>query len=121
MQEKHKVTLYLSTDLHRQLKIQAAVCAEPMSELAQRAIDFYLTHSDIVERVDEAHGRTHQIYSCPDCQTSVVIRDGALVALGSESQVVLDEALLVGDIVSDGIAAQRLLAATSEEEQLVPC
>jgi hypothetical protein len=121
MQEKHKVTLYLSSDLHRQLKIRSAVSAEPMSELAQKAIDFYLTHSDIVERVDEAHGRTHQIYSCPDCQTSVVIRDGDLVSLGGESKAILDEAMLVGDVVPDGIVAQRLLAATSGEEQLVPC
>jgi hypothetical protein len=121
MQEKHKVTLYLSSDLHRQLKIRAAVSSDAMSDIAQRAIDFYLTHSDIVERVDEAHGRTHQLYSCPDCQTSVVIRDGALVPLGGESKAMVDEALLVGDVVPDGIVAQRLLAATSEEEQLVPC
>jgi hypothetical protein len=119
MQEKHKVTLYLSSDLHRQLKIKAAVASEAMSDIAQRAIDFYLTHSDIVERVDEAHGRTHQLYSCPECLSAVVIREGELVSLGSQPTIAGEG---VGeDLVADGRLAQRLLAVTSQGEELVPC
>jgi hypothetical protein len=120
MQEKHKVTLYLSSDLHRQLKVRAAVSSDAMSDIAQRAIDFYLTHSEIVERVDEAHGRTHQLYSCPECSTSVVIREGELVALGSQPTTAL-----IGngeDLVADERLAQRMLAVTNVQgEELVPC
>jgi hypothetical protein len=121
MQEKHKVTLYLSPDLHRQLKIKAAVSSDAMSDIAQRAIDFYLTHSDIVERVDEAHGRTHQIYNCPECRSAVVIREGELVTLGSQPTVVAD-GLSDGSMVDDRLAAQRMLAVTNAQgEELVPC
>ena len=34
MQTKQKVTLYLSPELHRRLKIRSAVDSEPMSDLA---------------------------------------------------------------------------------------
>jgi hypothetical protein len=120
MQEKHKVTLYLSSDLHRQLKIRAAVSSDAMSDIAQRAIDFYLTHSDIVERVDEAHGRTHQLYSCPECSSAVVIRKGELVSLGSQPTIALDGKS--EDLVADERLAQRMLAVTNAQgEELVPC
>jgi hypothetical protein len=78
MQEKHKVTLYLQPDLHRQLKIRAAVDAEAMSAIAQRAIIFYLNHSDVVDEVEAAHGQTHQVYSCPECSTSLVLKEEKL-------------------------------------------
>jgi len=53
MQAKQKVTLYLSPELHRRLKIRAAIDAEPMSELAERAIVFYLAHPELVD--EEKH------------------------------------------------------------------
>jgi len=49
MQAKQKVTLYLSPELHRRLKIRAAIDAEPMSELAERAIVFYLAHPELMK------------------------------------------------------------------------
>jgi len=52
MQEKQKVTLYLSPELHRQLKIKAAVESEPMSSIAERAIIFYLGNSELVDEVE---------------------------------------------------------------------
>jgi hypothetical protein len=120
MQEKHKVTLYLSSDLHRQLKIRAALSSDAMSDIAQRAIDFYLTHSDIVERVDEAHGRTHQLYSCPECSSTVVIRGGELIALGNQPTIASDGN--GEDLVADERLAQRMLAVTNAQgEELVPC
>lgn len=103
MQDKQKVTLYLPSDLHRQLKIRAAVDAEPMSSLAERAIGFYLSHGDVVERM-ENHGATHRIYSCPECETLVVVQEGAMLALGQQAATVTDD-----------------LIGFPSEELLVPC
>jgi hypothetical protein len=107
MQDKHKVTLYLPSDLHRQLKIRAAVDAEPMSSLAERAIGFYLTHGDVIERL-ENHGATHRIYNCPECETPVVMQDGRMLALGQHAATVTD-------------AVTDELIGFSGEELLVPC
>jgi hypothetical protein len=86
MQDKQKkVTLYLSSDLHRQLKIKSAVDQDPMSDLAEKAIAFYLSYPDVVENIGVGH--IHQVYSCPECSQSVVIKGGELISLsGSHSQ-----------------------------------
>jgi hypothetical protein len=114
MQEKQKVTLYLPADLHRQLKIQAAVCDEPMSALAEKAIGFYLTHPEVVEQMDLC-GRTHQVHHCPACQTAVVIRDGDLVGIGAQPTVLpaITEDLLIGQACDAG--------ADKVQEALIPC
>ncbi|XGB42648.1 MAG: hypothetical protein LVS60_02005 [Nodosilinea sp. LVE1205-7] len=75
-----KVTLYLPSETHRQLKIYSAVEGEAMSAIAQRAIDFYLANADLV--VNGLHGscgQTHQIYNCPCCTSALVLKDTALV------------------------------------------
>ena len=92
MQDKHKVTLYLPPELHRQLKIRSAVDLEPMSTLAERAIVFYLTHSDVVDEVEASHGQVHKVYSCPDCATSLVLREGEMMPLGGQPGVLVEEA-----------------------------
>jgi hypothetical protein len=78
-----KVTLYLSPELHRRLKVQAAVEVDSMSAIAERAVEFYLTNPDVVEANSHSHGQTHRIYSCPACSTSVVLQQGEMVALSS--------------------------------------
>jgi hypothetical protein len=108
MQEKQKVTLYLPPDLHRQLKIQAAVADEPMSSLAQKAIGFYLTHPEMVEQVEDVHGQTHQIHHCPACETAVVLRAGALVGVGAQPTILPERAedlCLVNPATDQGEAA----------------
>ena len=81
-QKATKVTLYLPPELHRQLRIRAAVEGEAMSSIAKRAIDFYLAHSEIVdEGFEVVHGHSHQVYDCPSCATAVVVREGELVEL----------------------------------------
>ncbi len=110
MQEKQKVTLYLQPDLHRQLKIQAAIADEPMSSLAQRAIGFYLTHPEVVEQVEDIYGQTHQIHHCPTCETAVVLRDGALVGIGTQPTV-------LPEIAEDLIMANADQGAIA----LIPC
>jgi hypothetical protein len=91
MEDKQKVTLYLSPQLHRQLKIRAAVDVAPMSELAQKAIEFYLNHSEVVEGTVAQQGRTYQVHSCPECQHPFVIKDGEAIALGGQPGIVGDE------------------------------
>ncbi len=56
MQDKHKVTLYLPPELHRQLKIRSAVDLEPMSAIAERALVFYLKHPEVVDEVEASQG-----------------------------------------------------------------
>lgn len=95
MQDKQKVTLYLPPDLHRQLKIRAAVHAEPMSAIAERALDFYLGHPEVVEQTEAAYGSTHQVYACPECTTAVVIRAGEMVSLKEQPALLSDDGLKV--------------------------
>jgi hypothetical protein len=114
-QKATKVTLYLPPDLHRQLKIRSAVEGEAMSAIAQRAIDFYLAHSEVVDEFETTYGQTHRIHSCPSCSTSVVIRQGELVELSRLAASASDGSLNVDvhDIVSE---PNRL-----DEGELVVC
>ena len=91
MQDKQKVTLYLPPEMHRKMKIRAAVDAEAMSAVAERAIEFYLAHPEIVDDAETTFGKTHQVYSCPECSASVVARDGELVSLRQQPGVLLDD------------------------------
>jgi competence CoiA-like predicted nuclease len=50
-----------------------------MYALAEKAINFYLENSDIVER--QGYGHTHQLYTCPQCAEKLVFRNGELVAI----------------------------------------
>ena len=80
MQDKQKVTFYLPERLHQQLKIRSAIDGDSMSDLADKAISFYLSHADIVESAGIGH--THQTYNCPSCSQAIVIRDGEMLAIG---------------------------------------
>jgi len=115
MQAKQKVTFYISPELHKRLKIRSAVDSEPMSELAERALFFYLSNSEIVEEVEaSAYGRTHRIHSCPTCETSLVLRDRELVALGNQPG-------LIGQDHPSSDEMEQLETHPKAEEELVPC
>jgi hypothetical protein len=115
MQSKQKVTLYLSPELHRRLKIRSAVDSEPMSELAERALVFYLTNSELVEEVEaSAYGRSHRVYSCPTCESSLILRDGELVALGNQPGLIGQDHLSIDEMAEDETHPKG-------EEELVPC
>ena len=88
MSAKQKVTLYLSDDLHRQVKIRSAIDGEPMSSIAQRAIEFYLGNAEVVEQTTsgEVQGETHRIHACPKCATPVVLRRGGLSLVQSSAE-----------------------------------
>ncbi len=116
MQDKQKVTLYLPPGLHRQLKIRAAVDSEPMSTLVQKAVIFYLAHPEVVEEMEASHGRNHQVYNCPECTSSVIVKDGELVALSNQPGILGENELSVEKVreVNSGTDAQG-------EQELVPC
>jgi len=111
MQAKQKVTLYLSPELHRRLKIRAAIDSEPMSELAERALVFYLNHPEVVDETEASYGRTHRVYACPECATSVALQNGELVCLSTHAGVIAQEEHTVEQVAS----------AQAGEEELVPC
>ena len=115
MQAKQNVTLYLSPELHRKLKIRSAVDSEPMSDLAERALVFYLSNSELVEEVEaSSFGRTHRVHSCPNCESSLVLRDGELVALGNQPGIIGQEHLSIDEMEKDETHPKG-------EEELVPC
>ncbi|MEH1839407.1 MAG: hypothetical protein V7L20_11690 [Nostoc sp.] len=113
-QTKQKVTLYLSPELHKKLKIRSAVDSEPMSELAERALVFYLSNSELVDEIEDSYGRTHKVYSCPTCDSSLVLRDGELIALGNQPGVVGQPHLSIDEMDEDETNPKG-------EEELVPC
>jgi hypothetical protein len=102
MQDKQKVTLYLRPELHRQLKIQAAVDSQPMSEIAERAIGFYLDHPDVIDEVEASvQGSTHQVYA-------LVFRSGDVVSLMDQPGILSDEELPRQSVVG----SEELVAAS---------
>lgn len=115
MQSKQKVTLYIPPELHRRLKIKAAVDVESMSALVEKAIAFYMQYPEKVEEIEASvRGKTHQVHFCPECNTAVVMRDGELVSLSKQDSVLTDDiSLKVGDRVED--------SGESNEEELVSC
>lgn len=98
MEDKQKVTLYLTSELHRQLKIKAAVEVETMSTIAERALAVYLQHPDLLEQIAEQQGHSHRLYSCPECHHPAIVRDGELVAIGQQPGLLEDD--LVVDVPS---------------------
>jgi hypothetical protein len=114
-QTKQKVTFYISPELHKRLKIRSAIDSEPMSDLAERALCFYLANSELVEELEaSAYGRTHRVYSCPTCESSLVLRDGELVALGNQPGLIGQESISIDEM-------EEAETHPKSEEELVPC
>ncbi|VEP12801.1 conserved hypothetical protein [Hyella patelloides LEGE 07179] len=115
MQNKQKVTLYIPPDLHRKLKIRAAIDAESMSALVEKAVSFYIQYPDKVEEIEaSAQGRTHQVHICPECDAAMVMREGEMVSLRNQPGVVSEEIPL--SMRGDVDASEE-----SQGESLVPC
>lgn len=115
-QDKQKVTLYLPPGLHRQLKIRAAVDSDSMSSLVERAILFYLRHPEVVDEVEASYGQSHQVYSCPECSSSVVLQDGEMVSLKNQPSILADE--IPVEKVREEVSSRT---DSQGEEELVPC
>lgn len=115
MQSKQKVTLYIPPELHRKLKIKAAIDVESMSTLVEKAIAFYMQYPDKVEEIEASvQGKTHQVHFCPECKSPMVMRDGEMVSLNNQDSVVREE-------ISLKVASQASDSGESNEEELVSC
>lgn len=115
MQSKQKVTLYIPPELHRKLKIKAALDTDSMSALVEKAITFYMQYPDKVDELDSSsHGSTHQVHFCPECDEPLVIRQGELTSLNSGDALVADE-------MSLSVAGRSEDSGESSEEELVSC
>lgn len=88
-----------------------------MSAIAERAIVFYLTHPDVVDEVEMTQGQVHQVYNCPDCASSLVLRDGEMLSIGKQPTVLADEEELPVRRVKGGHSNPP----EQGEEELVPC
>ena len=125
MPGKQKVTLYLSDELHRQFKIRSAVDGETMSSMAQRAIEFYLSHAEIVESCSEPYGQTHKVHSCPSCSASVTVNSAGLSLVGNSSNSLLDDfgrISRVSDLSQDSaVGVVREDCKRSDEGELITC
>ena len=125
MSDKQKVTLYLSDDLHRQFKIRSAIDGETMSSMAQRALEFYLGHAELVDGSSELHGHAHQVHSCPQCSAAVTLRDNELSLVRSLGDAVVSE--LVGLVrihdLNQGIAGDDSVSDSKrpDEGELITC
>ncbi|MGK7951732.1 MAG: hypothetical protein AB4368_23830 [Xenococcaceae cyanobacterium] len=116
MQNKQKVTLYIPPELHRRLKIKAAIDLDSMSSLVEKAIAFYLQNPERVEEIEaSAQGNTHQVHICPECATPMVMQEGKMVSLENQPGAVAEELPLeVRREVSTSDLSQG-------EEKLVTC
>lgn len=121
MKDKQKVTLYIPQELHRQLKIRAALDCDSMSDIAERAIHFYLNHAEVVEGVESSYGRSHQIYSCPECEASLVMRDGDVQAVSQHPSILSDGLPDPSLEINSRIVESASELDLSKEERLVPC
>ena len=121
MQDKHKVTLYIPQELHRQLKVRSAVELEPMSALAERAIVFYLEHPGVVEDQESTYGQVHRLYGCPSCATSLVLRDGELASLHEQAAVAIEDSSVIERPQIDCLSADFPELDQRDEGELVHC
>jgi hypothetical protein len=115
MQNKQKVTLYIPPELHRQLKIKAALETESMSALVQKAIAFYMQHPEKVDEIEaSSQGKTHQVHFCPECDSAVILKDGKMVSLNQQASAVAEE-------ISLDVRTQVDKSDKAHGEELVPC
>lgn len=121
MSDKTKVTLYIPPELHRKLKVKAAVDSEAMSSIAEQAIVFYLTHPNIVDEVKAEQQNAHRIHSCPECDSNFLFKDGEVVQLMKQPGIIQgddDDLELPADIERTVVCSDRSHAS---QESLVPC
>lgn len=115
---KQKVTLYLPAELHRNLKIRAAVEMEPMSVVAEKALSFYLDHPELIEGV---YGDTYRVHHCPACSHPFIVQAGQARSIPSQSS---SEAILEGPeavVQRDWGASPDESSDNSKQDELVPC
>lgn len=115
MQSKQKVTLYIPPELHRKLKIKAAIDIDSMSALVEKAIAFYMQYPEKVEEVEFSNqGKLHQVHFCPECKEPMVMRNGEMKSLANQDS-------LIGEDISLKVANKADSSNKPNEEELVSC
>jgi hypothetical protein len=118
MQSKQKITLYIPPELHRKLKIKAAVDLESMSALVEKAIAFYMQFPEQVDEIRaSSQGKTHQIHLCPDCDSPMVMRNGEMVSLSVSGKATeVEDQCIPLEVANQGSSSEK-----PNEEELVSC
>ena len=110
MQDKQKVTLYIPPELHRKLKIRAAIDSESMSALVSKAVNFYLHHPEAVEQLEaQLHGKRHQVHVCPECDAAMVMRDGEMTSLKNQPSAISEDSPLEKVMQNAGKSQEELV------------
>ncbi|NJN76196.1 MAG: hypothetical protein HC796_08375 [Synechococcaceae cyanobacterium RL_1_2] len=92
MHHKQKLTVYVPSNLHRQLKIKSAIEDESMSAMVEQALSFYLQHPEVIEaKTTNNYGQKHQIHICPECDNPMVLKDNQMVSLKDEPGVLTND------------------------------
>lgn len=89
-----------------------------MSAIAERALIFYLSNPEVIDELEVVRGQAHKVYSCPECSSSVVIREGEIVSLSTQPGVLLEEELELQQAVMSDLVTS---SPDPGEESLVPC
>ncbi len=92
--------------------------------MVERALAFYLEHSEVVDQYSEPLGQTHRVYSCPACESPSVIRDGEMVGLNSSPSLLDDDSLSIRRAASlhrSSAEDNDSGSETSDPEALVTC
>ncbi|MGD1849144.1 MAG: hypothetical protein ACFCBU_00555 [Cyanophyceae cyanobacterium] len=95
-----------------------------MSSMVERALAFYLEHSDVVDQHNEPLGQTHRVYNCPACESASVIRNGEMVSLNSSPSLVDDDSLSIQRAASlhrSNVEGNDPDSETSDPEALLTC
>ena len=115
MQSKQKVTLYIPPELHKKLKIKAAVDVESMSALVEKAIAFYMQFPEKVDEIKSSvDGKTHQVHLCPECDAPMVMKNGEMSSLRQQNNIIEDD-------ISLKVSSQPESSEKPNEEELVSC
>jgi hypothetical protein len=87
-----------------------------MSAMVERAIVFYLHHPELVDEQEVSYGKTHRVYTCPECRSSVVLKGDEMVSLDQQPSILAQE--LPVEKVRKEVNSRT---DSQGEEKLVPC
>lgn len=65
-ENKQKVTLYIPPDLHRKLKIKAAIDADVMSSLVEKAVSYYIDGCDAIDEIPSTREKIPGVEFAPE-------------------------------------------------------
>ncbi len=89
MKNKQKFIIYVPSEIHKLPKISAFTEEESTPFIVEKSVDTYLKHSSEIKELENLNYRkSHQVYFCPECETTVVINDKQILSLKNQSDVI---------------------------------